>query len=231
VKLAGRRAHVRRSTPAAIRARPTPSRAAARERGVKARSPLSPTCQARFRSDAMVGRALSEFGRHRILLNNAAIRPHKPFREGGRPGLGGGQGGVPRRGDAMATGRSSPRWSQTAMGGSVLQRRGRLHRGGGQMKGSLVGGENGPGRARACASQSNSRATIYAQCRLPAASIPTRQLPSGIAASRRAPPPGFPLGRQGQVDELVPPACSWTATTAASSQGPDHSRPRRTGFY
>ena len=31
--------------------------------------------------EAMVARALSEFGRVDILINNAAIRPHKPFRE------------------------------------------------------------------------------------------------------------------------------------------------------
>jgi 3-oxoacyl-[acyl-carrier protein] reductase len=31
--------------------------------------------------EAMASRALSEFGRVDILINNAAIRPHKPFRE------------------------------------------------------------------------------------------------------------------------------------------------------
>ncbi len=31
--------------------------------------------------DSMVSRALSEFGRIDILINNAAIRPHKPFTE------------------------------------------------------------------------------------------------------------------------------------------------------
>src|SRR5262249_21602288 len=31
--------------------------------------------------EAMVDKAMSEFGRIDILINNAAIRPHKPFRE------------------------------------------------------------------------------------------------------------------------------------------------------
>src|SRR6201992_3952886 len=31
--------------------------------------------------DAMIARAMSEFGRVDILINNAAIRPHKPFTE------------------------------------------------------------------------------------------------------------------------------------------------------
>jgi 3-oxoacyl-[acyl-carrier protein] reductase len=31
--------------------------------------------------EAMAAKALSEFGRIDILINNAAIRPHMPFRE------------------------------------------------------------------------------------------------------------------------------------------------------
>src|SRR3984893_4435240 len=37
--------------------------------------------------EAMAAKALSEFGRVDILINNAAIRPHMPFRTD-RPGLG-----------------------------------------------------------------------------------------------------------------------------------------------
>src|SRR5882724_7696638 len=52
----------------------------ARERGVKALSIIADVAK-QDQVDAMVGRALSEFGRIDILINNAAIRPHKPFTE------------------------------------------------------------------------------------------------------------------------------------------------------
>jgi 3-oxoacyl-[acyl-carrier protein] reductase len=52
----------------------------ARERGVKALSIIADVAK-QDQVDAMVARALSEFGRIDILINNAAIRPHKPFTE------------------------------------------------------------------------------------------------------------------------------------------------------
>jgi NAD(P)-dependent dehydrogenase (short-subunit alcohol dehydrogenase family) len=52
----------------------------ARARGVKALSILADVAN-RDQVNAMVDQALSEFGRIDILINNAAIRPHKPFRE------------------------------------------------------------------------------------------------------------------------------------------------------
>ena len=52
----------------------------ARERGVKALSIIADVAK-QDQVDAMVARALSEFGRIDILNNNAAIRPHKPFTE------------------------------------------------------------------------------------------------------------------------------------------------------
>jgi 3-oxoacyl-[acyl-carrier protein] reductase len=51
-----------------------------REKGVKALSILADVSQ-RDQVEAMVARAMAEFGRIDILINNAAIRPHKPFRE------------------------------------------------------------------------------------------------------------------------------------------------------
>jgi 3-oxoacyl-[acyl-carrier protein] reductase len=48
--------------------------------GVKALSILADVSQ-KEQVDRMVARALSEFGRIDILINNAAIRPHKPFTE------------------------------------------------------------------------------------------------------------------------------------------------------
>jgi 3-oxoacyl-[acyl-carrier protein] reductase len=52
----------------------------ARALGVKALSVLADMSH-KDQVDSMVSRALSEFGRIDILINNAAIRPHKPFTE------------------------------------------------------------------------------------------------------------------------------------------------------
>jgi NAD(P)-dependent dehydrogenase (short-subunit alcohol dehydrogenase family) len=52
----------------------------ARERGVEALAVIADVAR-KDQVDAMVARALSEFGRVDILINNAAIRPHKPFLE------------------------------------------------------------------------------------------------------------------------------------------------------
>ena len=51
-----------------------------RDRGVKALAVLADVAK-KDQVEAMVARALSEFGRVDILINNAAIRPHKPFTE------------------------------------------------------------------------------------------------------------------------------------------------------
>ena len=52
----------------------------ARALGVKALAVMADVAR-RDQVEAMVARALSEFGRIDILINNAAIRPHKPFTE------------------------------------------------------------------------------------------------------------------------------------------------------
>jgi 3-oxoacyl-[acyl-carrier protein] reductase len=52
----------------------------AQARGVKALALVADVAR-KDQVDAMVARALSEFGRIDILVNNAAIRPHKPFTE------------------------------------------------------------------------------------------------------------------------------------------------------
>ena len=52
----------------------------AQARGVKALSVLADVAK-KDQVDRMVARALSEFGKIDILINNAAIRPHKPFTE------------------------------------------------------------------------------------------------------------------------------------------------------
>jgi len=79
LKLAGEGAHV------VVNARSNQGEAdtvaaEARERGVKALSIIADVAK-QDQVDAMVGRAISEFGRIDILINNAAIRPHKPFTE------------------------------------------------------------------------------------------------------------------------------------------------------
>jgi 3-oxoacyl-[acyl-carrier protein] reductase len=52
----------------------------ARDLGVKAVAVLADVGK-KAEVEALAGRALSEFGRVDILINNAAIRPHKPFTE------------------------------------------------------------------------------------------------------------------------------------------------------
>ena len=52
----------------------------AQARGVKALAIVADVAR-KDQVDAMIGRAMSEFGRIDILVNNAAIRPHKPFAE------------------------------------------------------------------------------------------------------------------------------------------------------
>ena len=52
----------------------------ARGRGVKAIAALADVAR-KDQVDAMVAKAMAEFGRVDILVNNAAIRPHKPFTE------------------------------------------------------------------------------------------------------------------------------------------------------
>src|SRR6266576_1090841 len=52
----------------------------AQARGVKALAVIADVAK-KDQVDAMVANAMSEFGRVDVLINNAAIRPHKPFTE------------------------------------------------------------------------------------------------------------------------------------------------------
>ena len=77
LKLAGEGAHV------VVNARSNQAEAdavarEARDRGVKALAVLADVGK-KDQVEALAARALSEFGRVDILINNAAIRPHKPF--------------------------------------------------------------------------------------------------------------------------------------------------------
>jgi 3-oxoacyl-[acyl-carrier protein] reductase len=79
LKLAGEGAHI------VVNARTNQAEAEAvahevRDLGVKAISVLADVAK-KNEVDALAARALAEFGRVDILINNAAIRPHKPFLE------------------------------------------------------------------------------------------------------------------------------------------------------
>jgi 3-oxoacyl-[acyl-carrier protein] reductase len=79
LKLAGEGAHV------VVNTRSNQEEAAAvvreaRELGVKALAVVADVGE-RAQVEAMAAKALAEFGRVDILINNAAIRPHKPFTE------------------------------------------------------------------------------------------------------------------------------------------------------
>jgi 3-oxoacyl-[acyl-carrier protein] reductase len=79
LKLAGEGAHI------VVNARSNEAEAEAvarevRDRGVKALAVLADVAR-KEETDALAAHALAEFGRIDILINNAAIRPHKPFTE------------------------------------------------------------------------------------------------------------------------------------------------------
>jgi len=79
LKFAGEGAHI------VVNARSNESEAEAvarevREKGVKAFAVIADVAK-RDQVEVMVARAFAEFGRVDILVNNAAIRPHKPFTE------------------------------------------------------------------------------------------------------------------------------------------------------
>src|SRR5258708_39037250 len=76
LKLAGEGAHI------VVNARSNQAEAddvarEARDRGVRALALIADVAK-KDQVDALVPRALSEFGRIALLINNAAIRPHKP---------------------------------------------------------------------------------------------------------------------------------------------------------
>ena len=96
-----------------------------REKGVKALAVLADVAK-KSDVDAMVSRAVSEFGRIDILINNAAIRPHKPFTEVTIEDWERVRG-VVSTARSTAPRRSSLRWLRTAMAASSsLPAKGRL---------------------------------------------------------------------------------------------------------
>ena len=169
----------------------------ARDRGVKALAILADVAR-KEQVDAMVARALSEFGHIDILINNAAIRPHKPFIELTVQDWENVRG-VVLDGALYCT--------QAAIGSMVKNRYGRILFFTGD--GAFTGGSGRAhvsaakmglvGMARALASEfaaHNIRANVVSP-----GSIDTRRDNPEWYQGRVPSAAGIPLGRQGHVDE------------------------------
>ena len=198
LKLAGEGAHV------IVNARSNQAEAdnvarQARDRGVKALAILADVAR-KEQVDAMVARALSEFGHIDILINNAAIRPHKPFIELTVQDWENVRG-VVLDGALYCT--------QAAIGSMVKNRYGRILFFTGD--GAFTGGSGRAhvsaakmglvGMARALASEfaaHNIRANVVSP-----GSIDTRRDNPEWYQRRVPSAAGIPLGRQGHVDEIA----------------------------
>ncbi|HEY3911666.1 MAG TPA: SDR family oxidoreductase [Stellaceae bacterium] len=171
----------------------------ARERGVKA-LPILADIAKKADIDAMVARALGEFGRIDILINNAAIRPHKPFTE-----VSAGEWehvrGVVLDGAIYCTQAVIPSMVKNQYGrvlfftgdGSFTGGSGRAHVSAAKM--GLVG------LARALASEyaaQNIRVNVVSP-----GSIDTRRDHPEWYQGHAPNAAGIPLGRQGHVDEIA----------------------------
>lgn len=198
LKLAGEGAHV------VVNARSNQAEAEAvareaRERGVKA-LPILADMAKKDEVDAMVARALAEFGRIDILINNAAIRPHKPFSEFSVPEWEQVRG-VVLDGAIYCTQAAIPSMVENRYGrilfftgdGSFTGGSGRAHVSAAKM--GLVG------LARALASEfaaHNIRVNVVSP-----GSIDTRRDHPEWYQGHAPSAAGIPLGRQGHVDELA----------------------------
>ncbi|HEY1300545.1 MAG TPA: SDR family oxidoreductase [Stellaceae bacterium] len=198
LKLAGEGAHV------VVNARSNRAEAEAvagevRERGVKALAVLADVAR-KDETDALAARALAEFGRVDILINNAAIRPHKPFTEVTR------QDWEHVRGVVLD---GAFYLTQAVIPSMVKNNYGRILFFAGD--GAFNGGSNRAhvsaakmglvGLARALASEfaaQNIRANVVSP-----GSIDTRRDNPEWYQGRVPNAAGIPLGRQGQVDEIA----------------------------
>jgi 3-oxoacyl-[acyl-carrier protein] reductase len=171
----------------------------ARDRGVKALAVIGDVAK-KDQIDAMVARAMSEFGRIDILINNAAIRPHKPFTEVTD------QEWEAVRGVVLD---GAIRTTQAVIPSMVKNKYGRILFFTGD--GSFTGGSGRAhvsaakmglvGLARALASEfagQNIRVNVVSP-----GSIDTRRDNPEWYQGRAPSAAGIPLGRQGHVDEIA----------------------------
>src|SRR6185437_14736557 len=198
LKLAGEGAHV------VVNARSNEAEAESvarevREIGVKSLAIIADVAK-KDQVDAMVARAMSEFGRVDILVNNAAIRPHKPFTEVTDQEWETFRG-VVLDGAIRCTQAVIPSMVQNKYGrilfftgdGSFTGGSGRAHVSAAKM--GLVG------LARALASEfapQNIRVNVVSP-----GSIDTRRDNPEWYQGRTPSAAGIPLGRQGHVDEIA----------------------------
>ena len=172
---------------------------AARDRGARALAILADIAR-KDQVDAMVAQALSEFGRIDILINNAAIRPHKPFTEVSVQDWEHVRG-VVLDGAIYCTQAVIPSMVKNQYGrvlfftgdGSFTGGSGRAHVSAAKM--GLVG------LARALASEfaaQNIRVNVVSP-----GSIDTRRDNPEWYQGRAPSAAGIPLGRQGHVDEIA----------------------------
>ncbi len=198
LKLAGEGAHV------VVNARSNQAEAdavarEARDRGVKALAVTADVAK-KDQVDAMVAKTMSEFGRIDILINNAAIRPHKPFTEVTT------QDWEHVRGVVLD---GALYCTQAAIGSMVKNQYGRILFFTGE--GAFTGGSGRAhvsaakmglvGLARALASEfapQNIRANVVSP-----GSIDTRRDNPEWYQGRVPSAAGIPLGRQGHVDEIA----------------------------
>jgi 3-oxoacyl-[acyl-carrier protein] reductase len=198
LKLAGEGAHI------VVNARTNQAEAdavahEARDRGVQAISILADLAR-KDQVDALAARALSEFGRVDILINNAAIRPHKPFTEVTVQDWEHVRG-VVLDGAFYLTQAVIPSMVKNGYG-RILFFTGEGAFGGGSGRAHVSAAKMGLiGLARAVASEfagQNIRANVVSP-----GSIDTRRDNPEWYQGRVPSATGIPLGRQGHVDEIA----------------------------
>ena len=210
LKLAGEGAHV------VVNARTNQAEADAVVReaqalGVKALAVIADIAK-KDQVEAMAARALSEFGRVDILINNAAIRPHKPFTELTAQDWEAVRGVVLDGALYLTRARHRVDGQEPLWPHPVLYRRRRLRRR--QRTRPCLRRQNGPGRdLRAAWPRSSPRTTSGSTWCRRAASIPGGQIPNGIRAGCRT-PPAFRWDGRERWTRSPPPVCFWSVTTA-----------------
>jgi 3-oxoacyl-[acyl-carrier protein] reductase len=198
LRLAGEGAHV------VVNARSNAAEAEAvaqevRERGVKAIAILADVAK-KDETDRLAAEALAEFGRVDILVNNAAIRPHKPFTEATEEDWEAVRG-VVLDGAIRLTRRIIPQMVENRFG-RILFFTGDGSFTGGSGRALISAAKTGLiGLARALATEfapHNIRVNVVSP-----GSIDTRRDHPEWYQGRTPNAAGIPLGRQGQPDEIA----------------------------